>query len=166
VSHPPQADLQALIDALFRAGVEFIIVGGAAAVLHGAATMTQDLDIVHRLTPENVDRLKAVLDDLDAYARQPGTRRLRPSVTDLVSGGQLNLTTSLGPLDPLGRLHDGRGFEELLPHSEILEDGARRIRVLDLATLIEIKAGAGRARDKLILPSLMALLRDRERRDT
>ncbi len=162
MSHPRQADLQSLIDALLDAGVEFIVVGGAAAVLHGALTMTQDLDIVHRRTAENVDRLKAVLDGLDAYAREPGTRRLRPSAADLIAGGQLNLTTSLGPLDPLGQLHDGRGFDELLPHSEILEDGTRRIRVLDLITLIEVKSGTGRARDRLVLPLLLSLLRERE----
>ena len=162
MSHPRQADLAALIDALIEAGVEFIVVGGAAAVLHGAPTMTQDLDIVHRRTAENVERLLALLDRLDAYLREPGTRQLRPSAEALTSGGQLNLTTALGPLDPLGRLHDGRGFDELLPHSEVVEDGDRRVRVVDLATLIDIKSGTGRARDKLVLPLLLALLRDRE----
>jgi len=154
--------LQALIEALLDAGIEFIVVGGAAAVLHGAPTMTQDLDIVHRRTVENVDRFAALLERLDAYIREPGTRRLRPSPQDLISGGQLNLTTTLGPLDPLGRLHDGRGFDELLPHSEVLVDEDRQVRVIDLVTLIEIKSEAGRARDRLILPVLLALLRDRE----
>lgn len=162
MSHPQQADLQALIDALLDAGVEFIVVGGAAAVLHGAPTMTQDLDIVHRCTAENVKRLKVLLDQLDAYVREPGSRRLRPSAADLSAGGQLNLTTTLGPLDPLGRLHDGRGFDELLPHSEVVQDEGRSVRVIDLVTLIEIKSEAGRARDRLVLPLLLALLRDRE----
>jgi hypothetical protein len=139
--------------------VEFVIVGGAAAVLHGAPTMTQDLEIVHRRTAENVDRLCAVLDRLDGYLREPGTRRLKPTATALASGGQFNLITVHGPLDSLGSLHDGRGYEELLPHTEVFEDERRRIRVIDLATLIEIKTGTGRARDKLSLPVLLALLR-------
>lgn len=161
MSHPKQADLAALIDALLDAGVEFIVVGGTAAILHGALAATQDLDIVHRRTTENVERLKRVLDHLDAYIREPGSRRLRPTAADLIAGGQLNLTTNLGPLDPLGALHDGRGFDELLPHSEVMEDGSRRIRVIDLPTLIEIKGDAGRAKDKLALSLLLARLRER-----
>jgi hypothetical protein len=74
--------------------------------------------------------------------------------------GQLNLSTSLGPLDPLCVLHDGRGYDELFPHTQILTDGTSQIRVLDLETLIAVKAAAGRARDKLVLPILLAL-RDR-----
>lgn len=53
IPHPPSADLDALIEALLGAGVEFIVVGGAAAILHGAAVTTQDLDIVHRRTADN-----------------------------------------------------------------------------------------------------------------
>jgi len=161
VSHPPQANLEALIEALLGAGVEFIVVGGAAAVLHGALAATQDLDIVHRRTADNVDRLHSLLERLDAYVREPGSRRLQPSASDLIAGGQLNLSTELGPLDPLGSLHDGRGFDELLPHSEVMEDGTLRIRVIDLPTLIEIKTAAGRAKDKLVLPLLLARLRSR-----
>ncbi len=73
----------------------------------------------------------------------------------------MNLSTSLGPLDPLCRLHDGRNYEALLPKSETLESGGMTLQVLDLATLIEVKADAGRAKDRLVLPILIALLRER-----
>ncbi|HEY6476695.1 MAG TPA: hypothetical protein VI456_08935 [Polyangia bacterium] len=157
MSHPPRADLDALVQALLGAGVEFIVVGGAAAVLHGAPITTQDLDIVHRRTPENVQRLSELLAKLDATFRG---RDLRPSAPLLSGQGQLNLSTSLGPLDPICVLHDGRGYDELLPHTQILTDGSSQIRVLDLETLIAVKAAAARARDKLVLPILLAL-RDR-----
>lgn len=58
-SHPKQADIPALVAKLCDADIEFIIVGGAAAVLQGAPITTTDLDIVHRRTPENVARLHA-----------------------------------------------------------------------------------------------------------
>lgn len=161
--HPKHADLAGLIDALLSGEVEFIVVGGASAILHGALAMTQDLDIVHSLAPANVERLAAVLDQLDALVRDPGQRRLRPQAAHLISGGQLNLITKLGPLDLLGRLHDGRGYDQLLPHSEVLSDGNRGVRVVDLPTLIEIKTTAGRAKDRLVVPMLLALLRERER---
>ena len=159
---PKRADLAGLIDALLSGRVEFIVVGGAGAVLHGALTMTQDLDIVHRMTPENAERLKSVLDRLDAYVREAGRRRIHPEITHLISGGQINLLTTLGPLDLLGRLHDGRGYDDLLPHSEVVSDGRRHVRVIDLPTLIEIKSTAGRAKDRLVIPVLLALLRQRE----
>jgi hypothetical protein len=87
-------------------------------------------------------------------------RDLRPSAELLAGQGQLNLSTSLGPLDPICVLHDGRGYDELLPHTQLLSDGSSQIRVLDLETLIAVKAAAGRPRDKLVLPILLAL-RDR-----
>jgi len=162
VTHPKHADLPALIDALLAAEVEIIVVGGVSAIMHGALAMTQDLDVVHRMTPSNVERLAAVLAGLDAVVRDLSGRRLPPQAAHLLSGGQLNLSTNLGPLDLLGRLHDGRGYEELLPHSEMLSDGSRRLRVVDLPTLIEIKVSAGRAKDRLVVPMLLALLRERE----
>ncbi len=160
MSHPQQADLAALIDALLAGNVEFIVVGGAAAVLHGAPTTTLDLDIVHQRTPQNVERLALVLEQLDAMHRDLAGRVIRPARDALAGDGQLNLSTSLGPLDPLCRLHDGRGFDDLLPHSIVLTDGDREIRVVDLETLITIKASTGRAKDRLVLPLLGALLDD------
>jgi hypothetical protein len=154
MAHPHRADLDALVQALLGANVEFIVVGGAAAVLHGAPITTQDLDIVHRRTPDNIERLSDLLVRLDATFRG---RDLRPSAEMLGGQGQLNLSTSLGPLDPMCVLHDGRGYDELLPHTQVLTDGSSSIRILDLDTLIAVKTEAGRARDKLALPVLLAL---------
>ena len=162
MSHPARADLEALIEALLGAKVDFIVVGGVAAVLHGAPITTQDLDIVHSRAADNVLRLATLLDHLDARIRG---RDLRPTADLLTGQGQMNLSTALGPLDPLCVLHDGRGYDELLPHTELVTDGSVEIRVLDLETLIAVKTAAGRARDKLILPILLAL-RDRPGRRT
>jgi hypothetical protein len=159
--HPRQADLRALIEALVGAGVEFIVVGGGAAVLQGAPTTTLDLDIVHRQTEENVSRLLKLLGSLNAYIREAANRRLRPDASLLLGRGQVSLSTDLGPLDPLCRLHDGRGYDELLAHSEVVTDGQIQIRVIDLPTLIEIKSTTGRSKDKLIVPVLLALLAER-----
>ncbi len=158
MSKPKQADLAALIESLTLAGVEFIVVGGAAAVLHGAPTSTIDLDIVHRQTVDNVNRLMTVLTRLDTIYRDPAGHHIVPTMNDLMGKGQLNLSTELGPLDPLCRLHDGRGFDELVTHTVILSDGEISIRVLDLKTLIEVKGSTKRLRDKLVVPLLVALL--------
>ena len=67
------------------------------------------------------------------------------------------LSTRLGPLDCLGTLIDGRGFEELVSHSESIKDEGVEFLVVDLATLIELKTKTGRAKDRLMLPVLIAL---------
>jgi hypothetical protein len=152
------SDPLALLDALNADGVEYLVVGGSAAVLHGAPVTTQDLDIVDRLTAENINRLQRCLSRLHAVIREPGTRGLVPNQSMLQAGGQLRLMTDFGPLDVLGHLHDGRDYDDLVAHSELVGDARRRIRVIDLATLIEIKAGTKRRRDRLVLPILRALL--------
>lgn len=160
--HPSAADLPALLAKLCDAGVEFIIVGGAAAVIQGAPITTNDLDIVHRRTPENVARLLEVLLRLDATMRYDlANRVLRPTAEMLAGRGQINLSTSLGPIDPLCELDEGQGYEELLAHSQSVIDEGRPLRVLDLPTLIAVKAKAGRPKDRLVLPLLIATLEER-----
>jgi hypothetical protein len=81
---------------------------------------------------------------LDAIMRYDFAHRgLRPTAEMLAGRGQVNLSTSLGPIDPHCQLGEGRGYEELLPHSEaVIEDG-RVLRVLDLPTLIEAISPVG-----------------------
>lgn len=160
MDRPEPADLEGLIEALLRAEVDFLVVGGAAAVLHGAPTTTWDLDIVYSRTEENLDRLTSLLEELQALVRDPGGRELRPSRSHLEAAGQLRLLTDLGPMDLLGRLHDGRGYDELLAHSQVVGDEDFNVRLLDLDTLIEVKMATGRAKDKLMVPALLALRDD------
>ena len=160
--HPKQADLESILDALGGADVEFIVVGGAAAVLHGAPVTTQDVDIVPGTDPGNAERLSTHLTGLDARIRDPAGREIRPDPAALRGTGQVKLTTNRGPLDVLCRLHDGRAYTDLLPHTIEMTDGSLRLRVLDLPTLISIKSSTGRARDQLVLPLLLALARERE----
>lgn len=165
VSHPERADLGALIHALTEAELAFVVVGGAAAVLHGAPVTTLDLDIVPERSEENVDRLMAVLTRLNARVRDPARRILLPNRDALLGPGQCLFSTNLGPLDCLGSLHDGRSFEDLYPRSIELNDGQSTIRVVDLATLIEIKTQAGRPKDRLVVPILLGLRDELEARE-
>ena len=154
---PTSADFEALLEALCEADVEFIVVGGLSAVLHGASITTADIDIVPRRDPTNAARLLHLLMELDAWIVEPMGRRLPPREQDFLGRGQLNLSTRHGPLDVLCQLHDGRGYEELAEHSELIEDEGLRVRILDLETLIEVKASTGRAKDRLTIPILLAL---------
>lgn len=153
------ARLTALLSALKKHDIEFIIVGGMAAVLHGAPLATQDLDIVHRKTDDNIDKLIAFLNAVNArYRGQPQGRVLFPSRAALAGSGHNNLMTEMGPLDLLCELAEGQGYDELLPFSEEMTNNTgMMIRVVSLKKLIEIKAETGRPKDQLAIPILMKL---------
>ena len=150
---------------LFAANdVEFVVVGMTAGILHGAPVTTIDLDVVHRRSPENVARLLRVLGELDAvYRHDP--RQLRPEESHLSGPGHQLLVTRFGDLDCLGTIDEGRGYEELMPHTvEMRLSGGAAVRVLSLPALIEAKERAGRAKDLAALPVLRATLDERQRR--
>ena len=66
-------DFESLLRLLALAQIEFIIVGGAAATVHGSSKLTQDLDIVFRRSSENLRRLAEALAPRHPYLR--GARR-------------------------------------------------------------------------------------------
>ena len=160
----PGEHIEGLIERLLDAKVEFVVIGGMAAVLHGAPIATNDLDIVHRRTPENVARLLAVLDAIDAVKRAD-SRRLHPTESWFLGRGHILLDTSVGPIDVLCELDEGRDFDWVAARSVDIAHGARHIRVVNLPTLIELKTIAGRPKDRLALPVLVATLEEKVRRN-
>jgi hypothetical protein len=144
--------------------VDFIVVGGISAVLNGAPVNTLDLDIVHSRELENIARLLKALDEMGAEYRDPGGRKLRPAESHLVSKGHQLLITRFGPLDVLGSVGREMGYDDLLPHtSEMMVADNLTVRVLDLATLIEIKEYVGGEKDRAVLPILKRILREQKR---
>ncbi len=143
--------------------VEFIVVGGVAAVALGAPVNSAlDIDVVHLITPANVQRLLAALAELDAHYRD--RPELRPGESDLSSPGHQLLATRLWPLDVLGAIGKGRVYADLLPRSvEVEFSPSLRCRVLDLETQIAIKEEIGAAKDLAILPILRRTLEERRR---
>jgi hypothetical protein len=158
----PRVDVETLIDRLVEAKVEFIVIGGMAAVLHGAPIVTGDLDIVHRRTPENTSKLPTVLTTIDAVKRAD-SRRLRPTETWFLGKGHILLDTSAGPVDVLCEVDDGKDFDWLLERSVVIARGETTVRIVDLPTLIELKTRAGRLKDRLVVPVLVATLEERLR---
>ena len=71
-------------------------------------------------------------------------RELRPTAALLAGSGQVNLSANLGALDVLHRFHHGRGYVELVAHTEQIVDGELTVRTLNLETLIAVKRAASR----------------------
>lgn len=143
---------------LGRHGVDFIVVGGVAAVVHGAPITTEDLDVVYAVTPENVERLAAALGEMGAIYRDPAGRRIAPDAGRLSAFRLSLLDTRLGRLDVLREIGRGQRYEDLLPQSEQIELDATKVWVLGLATVIESKEHAGRPKDHMALPFLREVL--------
>jgi hypothetical protein len=144
--------------------VEFIVVDMTAGVLQGTPVTTFDLDIVHRRTTENIERLLRVLAELDAVYRNDA-RNLRPTRSYLESPGYQLLRTSLGDMDCLGTIDDGKSYEDLLLRTVPLSLGEGvTVRALELSALIEAKERAARPKDLAVLPYLRATLDEIRRR--
>jgi hypothetical protein len=149
----PQAhDLSALIEGLSEAGIEYIIVGGLAAVAQGAPVTTFDLDIVHRQTGENIRKLLTLLKSIGARLRRPDDKVIEPTAEDLKAKGHLLLKTKYGPLDVLAFIEKGQGFEELFPKSSEIDFQGYKVLVLNLETILELKQDSKNPRDRQRLP--------------
>jgi hypothetical protein len=158
--------LERLFGALAEAGVEYVLVGGFAARAHGAARLTQDLDIVYARTEENLGRLVRALAPLHPYLR--GAPRGLPfewSVETLRRGLNFTLTTTSGDIDLLGEITGGGGYEDLLPSSVAVDAFGLKLRILDLPSLIRVKRAAGRPKDLEAIAELEALREEIEREE-
>lgn len=131
-----------LLEALLGGRVELVVVGGVAAVLQGAPVATFDLDVVHRRTETNVAHLLDVLSSLDAKQRGD-LRAFRPTAEGLLAGGHHLLATRLGPVNLLGAIGGGVGFEELAPGTLTVDLEGLAVPVLGLSVLIELSGIRG-----------------------
>lgn len=152
------------LEILVDAGVEFIIVGGLAATVHGSARLTEDLDVVYRRTPENLERLAKALAPHGAYLRgaPPGLPFILDAAT-LRKGLNFTLTTKFGPLDLLGEITGAGSYEKILPDTVEAVLFGRSCRVLGLKALIFAKRAAGRPKDLDAIAELESILEETER---
>ncbi len=93
--------------------VEYIVVDGVAAVIHGAPTTTFDLGTLIRVNEANAKRLVRALSQLEARFREH-SKTIYPTINDILAGGHLLLMTRAGPLDVLGFIGEQQRYEDLL----------------------------------------------------
>ncbi len=152
-------NLKKLITCLTNNQVEFVVIGGVAATVHGSAYVTYDLDICYSRDVENLarvvkalapyhPRLRDVPDDLPFFWDERTLRR----------GLNFTLKTDLGDIDLLGEVTGIGDFEQALASSILVQLFGVECAVLSLEALIKAKRAADRPKDHLILPELEALL--------
>lgn len=162
MSNAAETRFNDIIQLLSTSGVEFILIGGLAATVHGSARATFDVDVIYNRTRQNITRLVAALTDVQPYLRgaPPGLPFAFDERT-VHMGLNFTLTTTLGSLDLLGEVAGGGNYAQLFPFSAEVEVFNCRIRVVTLEKLIQLKRAAGRPRDLEAIAELHALLERR-----
>lgn len=151
-----------LLRLLSHEKVEFIVVGGAAGIAHGSATITYDLDVVYERTDQNIERIVSALSAHKPYLRgAPPGLPFDWSPRTVKNGLNFTLTTSLGLIDILGEITGGGNYDDLRPETEWIELYGIKCRCLNLEKLILTKRAAGRPKDLNAIAELEALFEER-----
>ena len=139
-----------LIGVLAAHHVDYVVIGGFAAIAHGSPRATRDLDIVAAPDNDNLARLLAALRDLEADRLLPD-RPPHPvttaDVATLALGTTLHAATRAGALDVVGRPAGAPAYEQLAAHAVAVPAGEHEVRVAGLDHLIAMKRAAGRPLD-------------------
>jgi predicted nucleotidyltransferase len=162
VSARPRAEFDPtrLLRALVDGQVDFVVIGGVAAVLHGSARNTFDLDICFASDPGNLEALGSTLVGLQARLRGvPDEVPCVPDAAALKRVEVLTLVTTAGDLDVLRAPTGAPRYDVLRGHADRYDVGGFEVRVATVEDLIAMKSAAGRAKDLGDVEELEAILR-------
>src|SRR5262245_51608508 len=143
---------------LHHHGVQFMVIGGQAATLHGSPLPTLDVDLCYARTPENLRRLANALMELHPTLRgAPPDLPFRLDAQSLALGSNFTFNTDFGALDLLGWVEPFGPFEKLLPKATRINLDTCEVLVIGLDDLIAIKRHINRAKDQAALHQLESL---------
>jgi len=144
-------DLARLVHLLNSHGVDFVVIGGLAAIAHGARRMTLDLDIVPDPEPANFQRLAAAVPALgiaDETVTDGGFQQLDPrDEVDLARSRTITLRTAAGQLDVLNRAREAPPYRDLATRAVRLPIAGVEVLVAGVDDLIAMKLASGRPKD-------------------
>ncbi len=155
-----------IVQILTKNRVEFVLIGGVAANLHGAARATFDLDVVYSRSRENIRRLVAALAAYSPYLRgAPPGLPFKFDEQTVRNGLNFTLETDLGAVDLLGEVAGGGNYAQLLPYTVPMAAFGVQCRCVNLERLIQLKRAAGRPKDLESIAELQALLEERRKQE-
>lgn len=147
-----------LLECLLAGGVDFVIIGGVAAVLHGVTLTTRDLDVCVPLGAESLLKLQSALEPLHPRVRAGADwvpLKIDRARADEIKN--LYISTDEGRLDCLGFVTGVGDFAAVHRESVDVDLGGRACRVLGIGALIRSKESAGRPHDQEAVIQLKAI---------
>jgi len=152
-------NFQRLLALFAESNADCVIIGGLAAMVHGSAYVTYDVDVCYNRAPTNVEKICQALATVHPKLRgAPADIPFRLDPPTMLAGLNFTLDTDIGALDLLGEVSPFGEFSQVVQHAEEAELFGYQVRVLSLEALIEAKRAAGRQKDLLVIPELEALL--------
>lgn len=125
------ASFERVVGLLQKQGVQGIVIGGWAAIIHGSARSTNDVDFLYARDNDNIHRLVEALRPWHAYLRgAPPGLPFRWDEATVRAGLNFTLTTRIGDLDLLGEVAGGGTYEQLLPYSQEVTTAGVTCRVV------------------------------------
>ena len=147
-----------LLQRLVDAEVDFVVIGGVAANLHGASYPTQDFDVAVEISVENCRKiLNAIGDQHPRFYQTLGKPPVNRSAEELSAFKNLYFSTDIGIIDLLGSVPPLGAYERVKRAASEFELFGLKCRVISLDDLIEVKAFVGRPKDKLVEVELRAI---------
>jgi hypothetical protein len=147
-------NLSELTRRLIEGRVEFVLIGGFAAVAHGVTLVTRDVDICNRFTEANLRRIERAFADLHPVHRSRQDLPLALTTEQCASLQNLYLKTDLGIVDCLGEVLGVGDFEKVLANSVEVALPFGNCRILDVDALIRAKEAMNRDHDRITVKQL------------
>jgi hypothetical protein len=162
---PPEFTPDRILEVLKRHGVDFVVIGGLAAIAHGSNLPTRDVDITPDQEATNLSRLSEALTELKAEVRF-GEESLPfgHDAESLASAGVWNLRTLYGELDISMVPNGTQGYADLVREAVPTSILGVEVPVASLADVIRSKQAANRPKDQRVLPVLREILASRYQR--
>lgn len=166
-AEPSEFRPERIIAALNDHHVDYVVIGGMGAILHGAPMPpTKDIDVTPDQDRENLGRLAAALRDLGATLRAPGlTEGVVIPLDDRTFDNMTIMTflTDAGPFDVSLRPDGTEGYPDLVRSAVRVEFHGNPVPVAALEDIIRSKNAAGRPKDQATLPELERYAEERSR---
>ena len=147
-------NLSELTRRLIEAQVEFVLIGGFAAVAHGATLVTRDVDICCGFSEDNLRRIQKALADVHPVHRSRPDLPLDLTTEQCTRLKNLYLKTDLGAVDCLSEVLGIGDFHAVLSQSVEVELPFGNCRILDIDGLIRAKEAMDRDHDRITVRQL------------
>jgi predicted nucleotidyltransferase len=158
-----KTDFKILINKLTESKVDFVLIGGLAASAYGSTYVTHDLEVCAVLTPGNIEKLRATLEDIHPQHRMMIPKKSFMEIPkDLDGINNLYLSTDAGVLDLISSVVGVGDFFEVSKSAIEISVFGNKCKIISLDDLIKCKKTLKRPKDLLVATELEVIRQKNE----